>query len=445
MNPLLQFAKLLRDVGFCVSLTEIMDAITALKLFNNPEAGTLHYRIVQACLVKRIEDHAVFITLYSIFFDKNLSVEDIVGNKEVPLRIASGVGVQAGGLSTVAKAIVSGDFSPCSIEITTAVAGVCNKVGEMHQQVRQALISLDYFGALNSLRLASLSGQITECEYQYAVNQNANEFIRFIEQELIKHRLASNLYWEEAAAHLNWRTKNFQLLNQAEMSLVKKSVQKIGKRLAVRTGIKVKPSSSGVLNFPKTISRAIATGGYCVNLIYSRKFPDKPELVLLCDVSNSVYQFTGFMLQLIAAFRQRFEKVQAYVFVDTLWHIPNNLLLQELGQTLVDIRENNRCSVTGLSDFGKVFNKFHTEVLPNLSAKTVLLILGDGKNNWRPLELAVFKEITSKMNKVFWLNPLPREQWGQEDCQIDKYKPFCTDVFECGNLAQLEKVALNIL
>ncbi|HZW83387.1 MAG TPA: VWA domain-containing protein [Candidatus Deferrimicrobium sp.] len=445
MNPLLQFAKLLRDVGFCVSLSEIMDAIRALKLFNNPEPGTLHYRIVQACLVKRIEDHAVFNTLYNIFFDSNLVFADLVDKTEVPVKISAGGGVQSGGLSTLAKAIVSGDFAPCSIDINSAVAGVCDKPGDIHEQVRQALISLDYFGALNTLRLANLSGLIEECEYQNAVNLNSNELVRFIEQQLIKHRIALDLDWEEATAHLNWRTKNFQLLNQAEMALVKKCVQKIGKRLAVRTGIKQKPSSCGELNFSRTISSAIATGGYCINLRYSRKFPDKPELVLLCDVSNSVYQFTGFMLQLIAAFRQRFEKVQAYVFVDTLWHIPNNLLLQELGQTLVDIRENNRCSVSGLSDFGKVFNEFHKEVLPNLSAKTVLLILGDGKNNWRPLELPVFKEITRKMNKVFWLNPLPQEHWGQEDCQIEKYKPYCTDVFECSNLAQLEKVALSIL
>lgn len=442
MTDVLLFARLLRDAGLSVAPSEIAEAIAGLAVLVQAYQRDLHYRVLLATLVKRVEDQAVFDSVYKLYFGE-LGPLSSPGPKTPPVR-SSNQGLKSAGLSTLAMALLNGDFAPCQYALRESVVKLCQRGQGVEESVRRVLVNLDYFGVLNSLRLAKQRGVLEEWEY-LAAQENATKLTRQVHEAVLKSLLDQGTEWSEITRNLNWREKSFSLLSSTETVLVKSYLDKIGKKLAVRPGLQPKPAPTGALDLRRTLRNAMSRGGGVWELLYGRKVPTKPDLILMCDVSNSVYRFTGFMLQLVAAFRQRFNRVRAFLFVDTLWEVPDDFFQTDIHQALADIRENNRCSISGLSDFGQVFCKFTAEVLPELNPRSTLLILGDARNNWRPTELSVFKQISSGLRRVYWLNPLPAHEWGQEDCQLRLYSPFCTGVFECGSLVQLEQVAAKIL
>ncbi len=438
MQEIIFFARLLRGAGLVIAPSEISEAHQGLALMGNPAAGPAHYDVLRSTLVKRSEDLAVFASLYQLFFGDE--VYALAGQEKA--HQAPGQGLKASDLPTLAQALLSGE--PCRSRVRDAVRQLKQRDEVIDEQVRKVLVSLDYFGSLNSIRLAKERGKLTEWEHRTALD-NGSALISLVQAEVLKDLLQHGENWTRIARHLNWREKSFNSLSSAEMCLVKACLDKIGKKLATRPSLKGKPAGSGRLDLRVTARQALARGGGIWSLAYNRQVPAKPDLVLLCDVSNSVYRFTGFLLQLVAAFRERFHQIRAFLFVDILWEIPGSLLSGEIGEVLADIRENNRCSLSGLSDFGQVFCQFEAAVLGQLNPKSTLLILADGRNNWRPPETSTFKKIAAGLRRVYWLNPLPREEWGREDCQLHLYSPHCSGVFECGSLQQLQQVAAQIL
>ncbi|MDA8442664.1 MAG: VWA domain-containing protein [Peptococcaceae bacterium] len=442
MNDVLRFARRLRDAGLTVAPSEICDAIGGLTCFPTGTEDFNHYLVLRAALVKRIEDQPVFDTVYQLFFCNQVPTLLTPGIAEV--RSSFGHGFKATGLSTLAAAMLDGEFAPCQASLGDAVQRQCQENVPIEESIRRVLVDLNYFGAVNSLRLSKERGILPEWAYQ-AAQENANRFVRTVQNSVLLRFSEQGLDWKDIGQYLDWRQKSFNIMTAAEISLVKSYLAKIGHKLAVRLGSKRKQSQTGTIDMPLTLRQAMARGAIVSEIVYSRRIPNKPELVLLCDISNSVYLFTGFMLQLVTVLKQKFERVRVFVFVDTIWEIPPGLFNYDMQTTLENIREHNKCSRSGLSDFGRVFSQFASEVLPQLTPKTTLMVLGDARNNWRPPEVPSFRQICAGVKRTYWLNPLAQAEWGKDDCIIKQYAPYCKGVFACSCLAQLEQVARKIL
>jgi hypothetical protein len=46
---------------------------------------------------------------------------------------------------------------------------------------------------------------------------------------------------------------------------------------------------------------------------------------------------------------------------------------------------------------------------------------------------------------VIWLNPEPRENWGEGDSEMSRYAPHCFRVWRLGSLADLTRVAESLV
>ena len=53
--------------------------------------------------------------------------------------------------------------------------------------------------------------------------------------------------------------------------------------------------------------------------------------------------------------------------------------------------------------------------------KTSLLVLGDGRTNYRPPGLPVVADLVRRSRSAHWLNPEPRRLWGTGDSAADRY------------------------
>jgi uncharacterized protein with von Willebrand factor type A (vWA) domain len=72
-----------------------------------------------------------------------------------------------------------------------------------------------------------------------------------------------------------------------------------------------------------------------------------------------------------------------------------------------------------------------------LTRNTLVLVLGDARNNRRPPRQDLLARIREKVKKLVWLNPEPRERWNTGDSVIGLYTPVCDLVLGCESLREL--------
>ena len=231
---------------------------------------------------------------------------------------------------------------------------------------------------------------------------------------------------------------DFLRAQAADLAELRRAVAPLARRLAVRLSARRRLGREGRLDFRKTVRASLATGGVPVVTHHRPRTVHKPELVVLCDVSGSVAGFSHFTLMLTQALREHFTGVRAFAFVDTTDEVTRFF---RPGADVVDAvsrigREADVVGFDGHSDYGTAFEVFADRWASAVGPKTSLLILGDGRTNYRPPGLPVLADLVRRSRSAHWLNPEPRRLWGSGDSAADRYGDVI-DMVECRNAAQL--------
>lgn len=166
--------------------------------------------------------------------------------------------------------------------------------------------------------------------------------------------------------------------------------------------------------------------------------PHKPELVILCDASDSVTSFAHFTLLLTYALREQFTKVRAFAFIDSTDEITRFF---EPGADVVDAmtrlaQEADLVWITGRSNYGHAIEVFAERYADAIGPRTSLLILGDARSNYGDLALPTLRRLVSGARHAYWLNPEPRRDWDTGDSAASAYDEV-VPMFECRNITQL--------
>src|SRR5207302_1764747 len=72
-----------------------------------------------------------------------------------------------------------------------------------------------------------------------------------------------------------------------------------------------------------------------------------------------------------------------------------------------------------------------------LGRSTLLLVLGDARNNRRPPRADLLRAVHDRVARLVWLVPEPRARWDTGDSVLSRYAPVCDAVLECVDLAAL--------
>jgi len=244
----------------------------------------------------------------------------------------------------------------------------------------------------------------------------------------------------------NLREIDIAKANEQQLETIKKILLGIGRKLAVNKGYRKKPAKTGNIDLHRTLRQAIRYCGVPVELRKEARVPAKPRIAILCDLSGSVAPYSEFFLQLLISMQHKFSSLRSFAFVDNIaeitelaksgsgaWHLSARKILREA-----------KISITGFSNYGRVWEYFCKLYLPGLAPQTTLIILGDARNNWQPDGVEYWQIITNRSHRTIWLNPLPRTGWQSNDCIMDIYAPYCSRVFECRNSNQLSHIIKNI-
>jgi uncharacterized protein with von Willebrand factor type A (vWA) domain len=183
------------------------------------------------------------------------------------------------------------------------------------------------------------------------------------------------------------------------------------------------------LDVRRTIRWSISKGGVPIQPAFRGRRPGAPDLVALCDCSHSVATATRFMLGLLHPAHEFFRRVRLFGFVDQ----PIEISIE--GGTLVP---HGRLDLYARSDFGKVLVMFRERYESLLNRNTMLLILGDARNNRRPPRADVLARFRTAARRLVWLNPEPIGRWNTGDSVMNAYRRACDELLPASTIQELD-------
>ena len=165
---------------------------------------------------------------------------------------------------------------------------------------------------------------------------------------------------------------------------------------------------TGKLDFRRTIRKGLETGGSLHTLKYKKKRASRKHLVLLCDVSGSMVQFSEFALRFIQSLNQVSDSSRVFLFSETMTEAdPFKLQNMDLFRSFV--RDSG---IYGRgTDLGSALTQLCTRQPAILNSATTLLILSDTKTIDQPRALQALMEAKRLSGRILFLNPIPENKW----------------------------------
>ncbi len=202
--------------------------------------------------------------------------------------------------------------------------------------------------------------------------------------------------------------KNFSDLNAEEMRLMMRLLQKMARKVAhQKSRLRKKSKRKKTVDLKNTIRMNMRRGGNLTEIRFSERKEKKLKLVLLCDVSRSMDLYSRFLMHLIYAFQNAYDKIETFVFSTALHRVTKLLDNHEFDKAFEMISDRVP-QWSGGTTIGSCLNDFVQEYGHHmLDKKTIVLVLSDGWDTGEPdVMKTAMQTIYKKSKKVIWLNPL---------------------------------------
>lgn len=165
---------------------------------------------------------------------------------------------------------------------------------------------------------------------------------------------------------------------------------------------------TGQLDFRRTIRKGLQTGGSLYRLAYKRRRAHRRQLVMLCDVSGSMVQFSEFALRFIQSLNQVSDSSRTFLFSESMVEA-DAFQLQNMDLFRGYVRDSG---IYGRgTDLGSALEQLCALRPPVLGSSTTLLILTDGKSIDLGRAAEAMQEAKRRCGRVLCLNPIPENKW----------------------------------
>lgn len=220
----------------------------------------------------------------------------------------------------------------------------------------------------------------------------------------------------------------FREMTAADVEACAELVAELARRFRAHLSRRQRHTTRGRLDLRRTLRRSISKGGVPIEPAFRQRRPGRPDLVALADSSHSVATASDFLLALLTPAPTFGRRVRLFAFVDR----PVEVSL-ESGRVIL----HESLDLYARSDFGQVLVTFWQQYEPLLTRNTILLILGDARNNRRPPRSDVLARMHAAVRRVVWLNPEPLQRWDSGDSVMHVYKRHCDILLAASNLREL--------
>jgi uncharacterized protein len=458
-DRIVEFANVLRRNGVRVSLSENIDAFRALQLVGVVDP-MLFRDALRTTLVKRTVDLKPFEELFDFFFlgigqaidtaDRRL-MEQLALTPEQFQRMLDQIQrllkYMEGDVSDLTRALLTGNRGELERLLREAAGEEAETPESFHftpytrmsarLQLDRIQSEIERFKAMLQMLPRNGEDRLNVLRYLDERLRDLNRLLReVIQQEQRKRGIEPADYNRRGSL----ADKSFAFYTEDDIRRMNDAVARLARRFKNRLSVRRKKAARGRFNVKQTLRKNLQYGGVPFRIQIDRRKKTKPQVMILCDISDSVLNASRFMLQFVYSVQDLYEKVRSFVFVSDLGEVTKLFEENEIQHAVETALKGDVIDVFSHSNFGRAFEKFYKNYFSAVTTKTTVLIIGDGRNNYNRPNEWVLKEIQQKAKQLIWLNPENRMTWGVGDSEMPRYAPYCDLAEECRNLNQLYKI-----
>ncbi len=460
---LVGFVEALRGVGISVGPSETVDAGRVMATLGLGDREVLREGI--ACAVLRRPDHReTYDAMFDLWFPAALGARTVVLEDEAD-EAQDDNSLPPDDVEAMRQMLLdllteNPDLAEMDERLVALIARIVEAYGKYSSSRGPSFSS---YQALKAMALDELEGKLlagllapygdepTPTQEQIAkalAAQRITQLRKMVDAET-KRRTAEQLGRDHVQMYgVPQLSENVEFLRASgeQLRQMRRVVAPLARTLATRLAARRRRTRAGSIDLRKTLRKSMSTGGVPIDLVLAKPRPARPELVVLCDVSGSVAGFSHFTLLLVHALRQQFSRVRVFAFIDTTDEVTHMFGPEaDLAVAIQRItREAGVYSRDGHSDYGNAFASF-VQSFPNvLSPRSSLLVLGDGRTNYRNPETELLAHMVTASRHAHWLNPEPKHLWGSGDSAVSRFQEVIT-MHECRSAKQLAAVIDQLL
>ncbi|WP_373142754.1 vWA domain-containing protein [Mycobacterium marinum] len=457
---LVGFVEALRGSGISVGPSETVDAGRVMAALGFEDREVLREGI--ACAVLRRPDHRdTYDAMFDLWFPAALGARAVITEEQA----GQSEGLPPDDVEAMWQMLL--DLltdNPDLAEMDQRLVGMIARIVETYGKYNSSRgPSFSSYQALKAMALDELEGKLlagllapygdepTPTQEQIAkaiAAQRVSQLRKMVDAET-KRRTAEQLGRDHVQMYgIPQLSENVEFLRASgeQLRQMRRVVAPLARTLATRLAARRRRARAGSIDLRKTLRKSMSTGGVPIDVVLRKPRPARPELVVLCDVSGSVAGFSHFTLLLVHALRQQFSRVRVFAFIDTTDEVTHMFGPDaDLAVAIQRItREAGVYSRDGHSDYGNAFVSF-MQGFPNvLSPRSSLLVLGDGRTNYRNPATDVLADMVTASRHAHWLNPEPQHLWGSGDSAVPRYQEVIA-MHECRSAKQLATVIDELL
>ena len=457
---LVGFVEALRAQGISVGPSETVDAGQVLAVLDLTDREEVREGL--ACAVLRRADHRqTYDALFDLWWPAALGGRTVLEDENA----SPADGPDAQDVEAMREMLLNLlTDNPDIGDLDDRLVALIAQIVEAHGRYTSSRgPSYSSYQALKAMELSQLQGRLlagllaphgddpSPTQEQIAKSlaaQKIAQLRRLVEGET-KRRTAEQLGREHVQMYgIPQLAENVEFLRASgdQLRQMRRVVAPLARVLAARLAAKRRRHRAGAIDLRKTLRKSMSTGGVPIDVVLRKPRPARPELVVLCDMSGSVAGFSHFTLLLVHALRQQFSRVRVFAFIDTTDEV-THMFGADADLAIVIQRITREAKVftrDGHSDYGNAFVSF-TENFPGvLSPRSSLLVLGDGRTNYRNPAVDVLSHMVTASRHAHWLNPEPKHLWGSGDSAVPRYEDIIT-MHECRSAKQLASVIDQLL
>ncbi|MEM9192719.1 MAG: VWA domain-containing protein, partial [Myxococcota bacterium] len=348
------------------------------------------------------------------------------------------------GTGTLTEAVLSAGF-----ELQDRLEAAAEQV-RLHEIRHSMQIGFFTQRMLEALGAEGIDGELDGLQRRLEADGVDGELIEAVRREAARLRPRVRAFVNDALERADPRRRErfrherlvatpFVRLDRQEMAEVEEVVRRLGERLRGRLAIRRKRARRGGIDARATLRASYATLGVPVRILRRRRTIERPRLVLLVDVSESVRAVSRFFLQLVYALQEAFSGTRTFVFVGDVGEATALFRKHRVDDAIGRVLDGEAVLLASHSDYGTVFERFFRHHLSALTARSELLVLGDARSNRLDPRLDAFRGLTERAARTLWFNPEPRSSWGFGDSEMARFRPFVDEAFSVADVAALEK------
>lgn len=304
----------------------------------------------------------------------------------------------------------------------------------------------DIYAAMSQMQKQRLKNFMEK--YKDSAARNPKLYSNFIHSVFARAIMEQQMMMEDAGVgreevdpELGLLYRDISLFKEAEIPKAIAMIQEVTRQINGQLSAKRKHRGhTGILDFRRTIRKGLETGGSLNSLRFKRKRQRRKHLVLLCDVSGSMIQFSEFALRFIQSLNQVSESSRTFLFSEDIYEA-NIFSLQNMDRFRTYVKESGLYGRG--TDVGAALRKL-CEFNPSvLSPSTTLLILSDTKTVDLPGAAQALLEAKRLSGRLIWMNPIPENMWPYIR-SVQMISSICT-MISCSTLHALASACRRLI